>query len=189
VYTSLGPIALATQSVLLVSASTAWQAPFALSIAASVRFVLSYLSVVFLRIFSAVLVTSLGSGRRDVPVSQHIHRSSYLWRYRPCGGAILPQISYIFTYLYNPLPSTLFLVFKDSWARLFNDDSGTLSLCRPLRPGFHISVYQRSLRWSRLSFRLLHYFKFLMARLVSPMAFSEHEGNKSVNEEMHFRGF
>ncbi|ETW75964.1 multidrug flippase [Heterobasidion irregulare TC 32-1] len=34
---SLGPVALATQSVLLVSASTAFQAPFALSVAASVR--------------------------------------------------------------------------------------------------------------------------------------------------------
>lgn len=33
----LGPVALATQSVLLVSASTAFQAPFALSVAASVR--------------------------------------------------------------------------------------------------------------------------------------------------------
>lgn len=34
---SLGPVALATQSVLLVSCSTTYQAPFALSIASSVR--------------------------------------------------------------------------------------------------------------------------------------------------------
>ena len=33
----LGPIALATQSVLLVSASTTYQAPYSLSVAASVR--------------------------------------------------------------------------------------------------------------------------------------------------------
>ena len=33
----LGPVALATQSVLLVSASTTFQAPYALSIAAAVR--------------------------------------------------------------------------------------------------------------------------------------------------------
>ena len=33
----LGPVVLATQSILLVSASTTYQAPFALSIAAAVR--------------------------------------------------------------------------------------------------------------------------------------------------------
>ena len=33
----LGPVALATQSVLLVSGSTTYQAPFALSVATSVR--------------------------------------------------------------------------------------------------------------------------------------------------------
>ena len=36
---SLGPVSLAAQSVLLVSASTSYQAPFALSIATSVRWV------------------------------------------------------------------------------------------------------------------------------------------------------
>lgn len=39
----LGPVSLATQSVLLVSASTTYQAPFALSVAASVRYVASSL--------------------------------------------------------------------------------------------------------------------------------------------------
>lgn len=38
-FTSLGPVSLATQSVLLVSASTTYQAPFALSVAVSVRYV------------------------------------------------------------------------------------------------------------------------------------------------------
>lgn len=38
----LGPVALATQSVLLVSASTTFQAPFALSVATSVRYVNSF---------------------------------------------------------------------------------------------------------------------------------------------------
>jgi len=38
----LGPVALAAQSVLLVSASTSFQGPFALSVATSVRYVSDY---------------------------------------------------------------------------------------------------------------------------------------------------
>jgi len=75
----LGPVSLATQSVLLVSASTTFQAPFALGVATSVRCVESRRNLVESQLFnvpplSLGLVTSLGSERPNVLVSRQIPR-------------------------------------------------------------------------------------------------------------------
>ena len=76
----LGPVSLATQSVLLVSASTTFQAPFALGVATSVRCVeLARRNLVDMQLFNALslslgLVISLGSERPNVLVSRRIPR-------------------------------------------------------------------------------------------------------------------
>ncbi|KZV96917.1 mate-domain-containing protein [Exidia glandulosa HHB12029] len=82
----LGPVALATQSILLVSASTTYQAPFAVSVAASVR------------------VGNL-LGERKARRAQIASRAC-------CVVALVVGCIW----------STMFLVFRGSWATLFNDD-------------------------------------------------------------------
>jgi hypothetical protein len=126
---SLGPSALATQSILVVTESTVWLASYALSMTSSVRFVPSCTSILFYcspETLLEVLVTSSGNGTHDVLVSQHIHRLSWLWRYQPCGGA-MPTSNSCTIRSRSSLPSTLLLVFKRPLAKLFTDDAGKLS--------------------------------------------------------------
>jgi hypothetical protein len=59
----LGPLELATQSVLLVSASTTFQAPFALGVATSVRCVASYTSRSLSKLLHASIGNLLGEGK------------------------------------------------------------------------------------------------------------------------------
>ncbi|KAF5380192.1 hypothetical protein D9615_006162 [Tricholomella constricta] len=84
----LGPVALATQSVLLVSASTTFQAPFALSVATSVR-----------------IGNLLGEGKAQ-------------------RAGIASNTSIIMALALSAASSTMFLVFRNSWAYLFNNDPG-----------------------------------------------------------------
>ncbi|KZV68355.1 MATE efflux family protein [Peniophora sp. CONT] len=94
----IGPEALATQSVLLVSASTTYQAPFALSVAASVR---------------------IGNllGERNAP-----------------RAALCAKLSLLLSLGFSAISSAMFLVFRKSWARLFNDDPIVVALVASILP-------------------------------------------------------
>ncbi|KAG6860467.1 hypothetical protein C0995_010758 [Termitomyces sp. Mi166 len=94
----LGPVALATQSVLLSSASTTFQAPFALSIATSVR-----------------IGNLLGEGNAK-------------------RAGIAANISIIMALALSTACSTMFIVFKDKWAYLFNGDPEVVSLVASILP-------------------------------------------------------
>jgi len=102
----LGPVVLAAQSVLLVSASTTFQAPYSLSIAAAVR-------------VGNLLGESNGK-RAAVATHAAFFIAFFIamgWR---CGSC--PMTGYrtqlISTY------SAMFLIFRNRWGKLFNDDPG-----------------------------------------------------------------
>ncbi|KAI0819458.1 MATE efflux family protein [Trametes gibbosa] len=94
----LGPTALATQSVLLVSASTTYQAPFALSVASSVR---------------------IGNllGERNAK-----------------RAGVAAKCSILMSLVLSAVWSTMFLVFRNSWAHLFNDDEAVVALVAAILP-------------------------------------------------------
>ncbi|KAJ7484518.1 MATE efflux family protein [Mycena latifolia] len=94
----LGPVSLATQSILLSSASTTYQAPFALSVAASVRI--------------GNLLGELKSTRAKVAANT----------------AILMALALSLVF------STMFMVFRKSWAYLFNDDPVVVDLVAQILP-------------------------------------------------------
>ncbi|KAJ7033193.1 MATE efflux family protein [Mycena alexandri] len=94
----LGPVPLATQSILLSSASTTYQAPYALSVAASVRI--------------GNLLGELNSARAKVAANTSILMALVL--------------SFAF--------STMFMVFRNSWAYLFNDDPVVVKLVASILP-------------------------------------------------------
>ncbi|KAL1674618.1 mate-domain-containing protein [Schizophyllum commune] len=94
----LGPVALATQSILLVSSSTTFQAPFALSVATAVR-----------------IGNLLGEGQaRRAGVASHT--------------AILMAL------VIGLLFSAMFLIFRNSWALIFNEDPEVLSMVSAILP-------------------------------------------------------
>ncbi|KDQ60317.1 hypothetical protein JAAARDRAFT_56234 [Jaapia argillacea MUCL 33604] len=95
---NLGPVTLAAQSVLLVSGSVTYQAPFALSVATSVR-----------------VGNLLGE--------QNAKRA-----------AVAAQTSLLLSLLLSGVSSAVFLVFKDSWGHLFNDDPDVVSLVASILP-------------------------------------------------------
>ena len=83
----LGPTALATQSVLLVSSSTTYQAPFALSVASSVRYVICIISRILSRLLRALgLVIYLERKTPNVLLWQPGARSSCLSSFLRYGG-------------------------------------------------------------------------------------------------------
>ncbi|KAJ7054450.1 MATE efflux family protein [Mycena amicta] len=94
----LGPVSLATQSILLSSASTTYQAPFALSVASSVRI--------------GNLLGELNSSRAKV--AAHVSLLMAL------------GIALVF--------SAMFMVFRNSWAYLFNDDPLVVELVASIFP-------------------------------------------------------
>lgn len=94
----LGPAALATQSVLLVSSSTTFQAPFALSVATSVR------------------IGNLLGERRA----------------KRAGATAITSI--ILALGIAAIPSALFIVFRDSWAYIFNDDPEVVAYVSDILP-------------------------------------------------------
>ncbi|KAI1798396.1 MATE efflux family protein [Ganoderma leucocontextum] len=94
----LGPTALATQSVLLVSASTTYQGPFALGVASSVRI--------------GNLLGEENAKRADVAAK--------------CAILMSLVISAVW--------STMFMIFRHSWAHLFNDDPSVVSLVASILP-------------------------------------------------------
>ncbi|KAI0746552.1 MATE efflux family protein [Daedaleopsis nitida] len=94
----LGPTALATQSVLLVSASTTYQAPFALSVAASVRI------------------------------------GNLLGEKNAKRAAVATRCSLLMSLVISAVWSTMFVVFRTSWAHLFNDDPDVVSLVASILP-------------------------------------------------------
>jgi len=94
----LGPVALATQSVLLVSASTTFQAPFALSVAASVR-----------------IGNLLGEANAK-------------------RAAVAAYTSLIMAFLIASVWSCMFLIWRHSWGRIFNDDPAVLALVSSVLP-------------------------------------------------------
>ncbi|KAL5525227.1 ERC1_4 [Sanghuangporus sanghuang] len=100
----LGPVALATQSVLLVSGSMTFQAPFSLSVAASVR-----------------IGNLLGE------------RNAY--RANIASKAALLVVSAI-----EVTNSAIFLVFRNKWGYLFNDDSEVVRLVASILP--LVALYQ-----------------------------------------------
>jgi len=94
----IGPVSLASQSVLLVTASTAYQAPFALSMAASVR------------------------------IGNHLGAAQALRAKAATSVAIyMALIMALFL-------STFFMVFKDNWAYIFNDDIKVVKLVARIMP-------------------------------------------------------
>ncbi|KAM6496610.1 MATE efflux family protein [Amanita muscaria] len=94
----LGPVALATQSILVVSGTMAFQAPFALGIATSVR---------------------IGNllGERKARRAQTASNAAILM------GLIIAACL-----------STMFIVFRDRWAYMFNNDPEVVSLVRKILP-------------------------------------------------------
>ncbi|KZP13415.1 MATE efflux family protein [Athelia psychrophila] len=94
----LGPVTLAAQSVLLVSASSTVQAPFALSIAVSVR-------------IGNLLGTS-----------------------QPRRAGVAANTSILLACVIALFFSALFMVFRRSWAHLFNDDPAVVSLVASVIP-------------------------------------------------------
>ncbi|KAJ7512561.1 MATE efflux family protein [Mycena galericulata] len=94
----LGPIALATQSILLSSASTTYQAPFALSVAASVRI--------------GNLLGEFNSGRANVAANVAILMALAI-------GSVF---------------SAVFMIFRHSFAYLFNDDPVVVDLVASILP-------------------------------------------------------
>ncbi|OCH87072.1 MATE efflux family protein [Obba rivulosa] len=94
----LGPVALATQSVLLVSASTTFQAPFALSVATSVRI------------------------------------GNLLGEENAKRAGVASQVSILMSLCIGLVWSTMFMVFRHSWAYLFNNDPDVVSLVASIIP-------------------------------------------------------
>ncbi|KAF9476807.1 MATE efflux family protein [Pholiota conissans] len=94
----LGPTALATQSVLLVSSSTTFQAPFALSVATAVRI------------------------------------GNLLGEFKPKRAGVAASTSIVMAFLIACFPSTLFLVFRDKWAYIFNNDPEVVKLVSSIMP-------------------------------------------------------
>lgn len=102
-------MALACQSVLLVSASTTFQAPFALSVAASVR--------IGNLLGEKNGVRAAFTARASILMGIAI---ALLWRYAQPSNSIF---SLTFS-LSTPMcfRSTMFMVFRTKWAYIFNDD-------------------------------------------------------------------
>ncbi|KAL1941520.1 hypothetical protein VTO73DRAFT_6959 [Trametes versicolor] len=94
----LGPTALATQSVLLVSASTTYQAPFALSVASSVRI------------------------------------GNLLGEENAKRAAVAAKCSILMSLVISTVWSTMFMVFRNSWAHLFNDDPAVVASVASILP-------------------------------------------------------
>ncbi|KAF9459120.1 MATE efflux family protein [Collybia nuda] len=94
----LGPVVLATQSVLLVSASSTFQAPFALGVATSVR-----------------IGNLLGEGKAQ-------------------RAGIASNTSILMALVLSATSSTMFLVFRNSWAYLFNSDPEVVNLVASILP-------------------------------------------------------
>ncbi|KAG6831475.1 hypothetical protein H0H92_010384 [Tricholoma furcatifolium] len=94
----LGPTALATQSILLSSASTTFQAPFALSVATSVR-----------------IGNLLGEGKAQ-------------------RAGIASNTSIIMALALSAASSAMFLIFRNTWAYLFNNDPLVVSLVASILP-------------------------------------------------------
>ncbi|CAL1709268.1 unnamed protein product [Somion occarium] len=100
----LGPVALAGQSVLLVSASSTFQAPFALSVATSVR-----------------IGNLLGE--------ENAKRAAYAAK-----GSVLMSVAIGLAW------SAMFMVFRRSWAYIFNDDPSVVKLVASILP--IVSLFQ-----------------------------------------------
>ncbi|KAF9445597.1 multidrug/Oligosaccharidyl-lipid/Polysaccharide flippase [Macrolepiota fuliginosa MF-IS2] len=94
----LGPVALATQSVLLVSSSTTFQAPYALSVAASVRI--------------GNLLGEKQAKRANIAAV----------------AALLAAL------VMAALMSAMFIVFRNSWGYLFNDDPVVVKMVADILP-------------------------------------------------------
>ncbi|KAF8656526.1 hypothetical protein AX16_002490 [Volvariella volvacea WC 439] len=94
----LGPVVLATQSVLLVSASSTYQAPFALGVATSVRI------------------------------------GNLLGDQRPRRAGIASNAALVMAAAFSGISSAMFLVCRNSWGYLFNDDPEVVSLVASVLP-------------------------------------------------------
>ncbi|KZT39453.1 MATE efflux family protein [Sistotremastrum suecicum HHB10207 ss-3] len=94
----LGPVSLATQSVLLVSSSCTYQAPFALSVAVSVR-----------------IGNLLGEGNA-------------------ARARLAAYMSLVIALGFAAVASAMFLIFRNSWAHIFNDDPEVVALVAHILP-------------------------------------------------------
>ncbi|KZT68931.1 MATE efflux family protein [Daedalea quercina L-15889] len=94
----LGPVALATQSVLLVSGSTTYQAPFALSVATSVRV------------------------------------GNLLGEEKAKRAGVAANAAILMSLVISLVWSAMFMVFRKSWAHLFNDDPEVVELVASILP-------------------------------------------------------
>ncbi|KAK0202739.1 MATE efflux family protein [Desarmillaria ectypa] len=94
----LGPVALATQSVLLVSSSTTFQAPFSLAVAASVRI------------------------------------GNLLGERKARRAGIASNASLFMSLIMSSLFCVMFLVFRNSWGYLFNDDPAVIAQTAAILP-------------------------------------------------------
>ncbi|KAJ7591071.1 mate-domain-containing protein [Mycena floridula] len=94
----ISPLALATQSILLVSASTAYQGPFSIGIASSVR-----------------IGNLLGEGQAN-------------------RANVVANASIALGLAFATLTCTMFLIFRNSWAYMFNDDPVVVTLVASILP-------------------------------------------------------
>ncbi|KAH9974781.1 multidrug/Oligosaccharidyl-lipid/Polysaccharide flippase [Lactifluus volemus] len=87
-----GPTALASQSVLLVSASTTFQGPFAVAVATSVRI------------------------------------GNLLGEQNAARAAVSAKVSMLFGLVFAGFSSSIYLIFRNQWGYLFNDDPEVVAL-------------------------------------------------------------
>ncbi|KAH8998173.1 MATE efflux family protein [Lactarius akahatsu] len=111
----LGPTVLAAQSVLLVSASTAFQAPFSLSVASSVRI--------------GNLLGERNAARAEVSAKVSMLLALFFAGVSRSRAALLSSMWRVTDLHYH---SAIFLTFRNKWGYLFNDDpSASISSALP----------------------------------------------------------
>jgi len=94
----LGPTALAAQSVLLVSASTTYQAPFALSVSSAVRI------------------------------------GNLLGEQNAVRAGVAAKVSMFLALIFAGIASAIFLIFRNQWGYLFNEDPNVVELVASILP-------------------------------------------------------
>ena len=102
-------MALATQSVLLVSASTTFQAPFALGVAVSVRY-----------------ATLCGNESSYLADGMYSSVGNLLGESKAKRAGVAANTSIVLAVMIASFWSAMLMIFRQSWAHMFNNDPGPL---------------------------------------------------------------
>ena len=110
------------------SASTTYQAPFALSVATSVRYAPHPL---FSHLFHSSYLALLSS----YPLHTTPHRiGNLLGEENPRRARVAAQASLLMSLAISLVWSAMFMLFRGSWARLFNDDAAVVEMVAAILP-------------------------------------------------------